>query len=582
MRTGPLARRLSTLLVVLVVATTLPSDVWAAKGKGAGASKTRATSAKKTAAKEKDPVEIEYQTAKATYEKLLASKKTRKFRHNWLDAIDRFLALAKKHPDHPRAAAAMFVAGEAYRGLYAESYLMDDLNTGIMTFRRMVKRYPKSDLADDAQFMVGAMYEKEKDDPARALQEYAAVVKGYPKGDRVRDARKATARLARFAKAEPEPGPAPGPPPPPATPPPPLSPAGLVYVRDVSHWSSADYTRIVIAADRKIEYGYQIIAEDAQAGRPRRIVVDLKGAVRHSDLPESIPIADGLLKQVRTGQYQKDVCRIVLDVESIRTFQVFSLSEPFRIVIDAQGEKRPGEAEEPEKEFRRIVIAAGHGGHDPGCTYNGYQEKAVALAVARKVREKLGERTSAEVLLTRDSDSFIPLEGRTALANKLRADLFVSIHLNATRRNPEAAGVETYFLAPTRDPEALALAAAENSVTTDALDDISNYIEVGDVAVRARVEESSILAVTVHKTILESLRRRYAGIENRGVRRAPFYVLVGAQMPAILIETGFLSNRQEARRLASDGYQDELADAIAEGIADYIREYENGDAGRAD
>jgi N-acetylmuramoyl-L-alanine amidase len=561
----------SVALAVALIVLIAPEAVFAARKTPA-----RKASPAKRAVK-KDPVEVEYQAAKAACEAIPASRKKRRFRHHWIVCADRLLAIAAKHTDHPRADDAMFVAGRAYRGLYAASYLMDDLNTAIMTHRRMIKRYPRSGLADDAQFLIAEMYEKEKSDPARAVLEYAAVVNSYPKGDRARDARAAAKRLARYAKApEPEPKPVP------QAPLPPLSPSGLVYVREVSHWSSADYTRVVIATDRKVEYGYQVIAEDAQAGRPRRIVVDLKGATRHADLPESVPIADGLLRQARTGQFQKGTCRVVLDIESIRSFQVFSLSEPFRIVIDVSGETRVADDDQAPTEFRRIVIDAGHGGHDSGCAYHGRHEKTIALDLARKVREKLTARLPVEVVLTRDADTFIPLVGRTALANKLRADLFVSIHLNATRRNPDAAGIETYFLAPTRDPESLALAAAENSVSTDALDDLSQYIEVGDLAVRARVEESSILAVTVQRSVLESLRSRYPGIKNRGVRRAPFYVLVGAQMPAILVETGFLSNREEARRLSSDEYQDALAGAIADGIVQYVRDYEDGDDGRPD
>lgn len=530
------------------------------------------------ARKGRDAVAIEYDAAKSFFEKFLQAKKLHKYRDKWLACIDRFLAIQEKHPQHWRADDAMYMAAQAYRGLYAQSYMMDDLNTSIMTYRRLIARYPGSNLADDGQFLIGEMYEKEKADKQRAYSEYRQVITDFPKGDMVPPAKKATERLKRYAPPKQPPKPEPKLEPKPL---PPLSPQGKVWVKEVSHYSSDNYTRIVIHTDRKIDYVYQQLAKNEQAGLPRRLYLDLKGTERHSQLPDLVPIKDGLLKQIRTGQHTADVCRVVLDIESISTFSVFSLEEPFRIVIDVTGETPEDTVYDPAEAFDRIVLDPGHGGKDPGASYYGRREKDLILTITKKVKSKLQEKLPTQIVLSRDADNYIPLVERTALANRQQADLFVSIHLNASSRNSEAVGVETYYLSTTRDPEALALAAAENAVSESALVDINQYIELGDIALRARIEESRILAVTVHKKIVHQLGQDYHGVESRGVRRAPFYVLVGAQMPAILIEAGFISNKKEAARLATEAYQNALAAAIANGIVDYIDGYQNGQSLRA-
>ncbi len=214
---------------------------------------------------------------------------------------------------------------------------------------------------------------------------------------------------------------------------------------------------------------------------------------------------------------------------------------------------------------RVIVLDPGHGGEDTGAVGpNGTEEKNVVLSLALKVAEILSERLSSTVLLTRTVDVFIPLEERTAFANRNGADLFVSIHANAAL-NREASGFETFFLSfDATDDDARRVAAFENRVvkTTEARadgDDIQLILL--DLANTEAHHESSRLAENVHLSMLKN-----SGRENRGVKQAPFTVLVGATMPAILVEAGFISNPGEERLLASKKEQTRIAEAIVDGI----------------
>ncbi|HET9598580.1 MAG TPA: N-acetylmuramoyl-L-alanine amidase [Anaeromyxobacteraceae bacterium] len=215
------------------------------------------------------------------------------------------------------------------------------------------------------------------------------------------------------------------------------------------------------------------------------------------------------------------------------------------------------------------VLDPGHGGDKEGAIGpDGVREKELALQIARRVAARL-RRQGARVLLTRTGDVAVPLAERAALANAVRADLFVSIHLNAMpgAARTHAHGVESYFLsADATDASATAVAARENAdriageAVPDPNDPVSGILQ--DLADTDALSDSSRLAYTVHERLVSRL-----GAEDRGVKQAPFYVLAGARMPAVLLEVGFVSHAAESRRLATPAYQEKVADAIAEGVA---------------
>jgi N-acetylmuramoyl-L-alanine amidase len=217
---------------------------------------------------------------------------------------------------------------------------------------------------------------------------------------------------------------------------------------------------------------------------------------------------------------------------------------------------------------RRIVIDAGHGGHDPGTIgAGGVQEKDVVLDVALRVERMVRKELGAEVVMTRSTDVFIPLEERTAIANSKGADLFLSIHANSSR-NPQAKGIETYFLNFAADAHAEAVAARENAISAATLKDLQNLVRA--IALNSKVDESRDFAASVQEAMVENMRPHNPEVQDRGVHTAPFYVLIGANMPSILAEIAFLSHPEDEKRLKKSDYRERIAASLLEGVRAYL------------
>ncbi|HHE73684.1 MAG TPA: N-acetylmuramoyl-L-alanine amidase, partial [Desulfobacteraceae bacterium] len=201
--------------------------------------------------------------------------------------------------------------------------------------------------------------------------------------------------------------------------------------------------------------------------------------------------------------------------------------------------------------------------------YKGVHEKKIVLALAKKLAKKIRAELSCEVVLTRQTDKYLTLEERTAIANTKNADLFISIHTNSAR-DRRAFGLETYFLNLATDDESIRVAAFENATSEKNISDLQTILT--DLMQNAKINESSRLAAHVQSELFQHMKKSYNKIKNKGVKQAPFYVLLGAQMPAILIETSFISNPRECKRLMDIHYQDRLCDGIIKGIREYIKE----------
>jgi N-acetylmuramoyl-L-alanine amidase len=226
-------------------------------------------------------------------------------------------------------------------------------------------------------------------------------------------------------------------------------------------------------------------------------------------------------------------------------------------------------AEQLGLKVRRVVIDAGHGGHDTGAIgKKGTREKDVALSISLKLAQIL-EEAGLEVVLTREEDTYVKLEDRSRMANAAKGDLFISIHCNAAV-NRKAHGIETYTLNVSNDRYSIRLAARENAASEKGISDLQFIL--ADLATKANTEESTRLAQQVQGSLVGQLSRRYTNIRNLGHKEALFYVLLGARMPAILVETAFLSNPEEEQRLASPAYQEEVARAIAAGVQGFLGE----------
>jgi len=226
---------------------------------------------------------------------------------------------------------------------------------------------------------------------------------------------------------------------------------------------------------------------------------------------------------------------------------------------------------------RRVILDAGHGGDNLGTAgARGLQEKDLTLDIAERVRKLIVAR-GFDAVMTRTLDDTLSLQQRAAVANGRKGDIFVSIHLNWLR-SPSAAGVETYYLGPSDGPEPDAVAAAENQHSGYSLSDMRSLLE--RIYTDARREESRRLAESVQQALVQAVRKTDPSIANRGVKTAPFVVLVATEMPAILAEVSCLSNRGEEERLRSVAYRDTLAEALAAGIQAFSREQRGGEAER--
>jgi N-acetylmuramoyl-L-alanine amidase len=372
----------------------------------------------------------------------------------------------------------------------------------------------------------------------------------------------------------------------------------LAILSEMKHWSNPDYSRISLELDRDVTWEAHELGKGS-VDKPGRIYIDLNRTKLGKGVKD-MTIGDGLLKGARVGQYKPDVVRVVLDTENIKDYKVFPLSEPSRLVIDVRGERRteisrleesisarPAPLVEPRHEetavvekkakpakkpfiskIRRIVVDPGHGGHDPGAKgANGIQEKDVVLAIGLKLRDLLKEELGLDVVMTRSTDVFIPLEERTAIANKVNADLFVSVHANAAP-NRNASGIETYYLNLAKTEKAAQLAAKENGTTLEKVSVLQAILF--DLMANYKLNDSAHLAEEVQKALHKKAHGVHADVKNLGVKQGPFYVLVGATMPSILVETAFLSNAQEEARLKDPAYQEMTAEGILEGIRGYI------------
>jgi N-acetylmuramoyl-L-alanine amidase len=273
---------------------------------------------------------------------------------------------------------------------------------------------------------------------------------------------------------------------------------------------------------------------------------------------ERVAALDAAAEQERKQRPQPAVATTARPVQEPEAPKAVSLIE--KPAAPAQPAKSAPQA------LRKIVLDPGHGGKDPGAIgVDGIAEKDIVLGVARKLAEKL-KLLGIEVVLTRKDDRFIPLEERTAIANAEAADLFISLHVNASP-NPDARGVETYYLDNTNDEAALRMAARENGIARDKISDLQFILS--DMVQNLKLEDSITLAHRLQGSVVTQVGGRYGEVRDLGVKKAQFYVLVGARMPSVLVEMFFVSNRIEGRALATEEYQQSLAEALFDGIKKY-------------
>ena len=487
-------------------------------------------------------------------------------------------------------------------------------------------------------FAIGQIYRDDLEDNDRAKEVFEEFLRRYPKSDLADDARKALAEPVEQATDSSADGVSV----PEISKPEFSTKENIAHVTGIRHWSTPDYTRVAIDLDRNVKF------ESQRIENPARVYFDLANAkLDRVQIGKIFNVDDGFLKQIRVAQYKADCARIVLDVDSLADFDSFFLSNPARLVIDIRGKQmvsnlpahgddaliKTGPVAEPApapatkkvimepdtdndpvtisrqeiaarpavrptgrkrrtssadnaREARptasgdrsliralglkigKIVIDPGHGGHDTGTIGpHGLFEKDLVLDVSRRLAKLLDTRMGADVLLTRSDDTFVPLETRTAIANQEQADLFVSVHANSSR-DTDARGVETYYLNFTSSPEALEVAARENAVSEKSIHELQDLVK--KIALKEKIEESHEFASDVQQALHTSLAAKASSIRDRGVKKAPFIVLIGANMPSILAEVSFVSNPTDERKLRTPEYRQRIAESLYRGISKYV------------
>ncbi len=547
-------------------------------------------------AKAESNAKILLQKADRSRKDLYGSSKKKRYRHNWIKCADRYRKIYSSYPKNDEAAWALYRAADLYAKLHKYSHESKDLDAALTLYRKLATQHKKHFLADDAQYKIGEIYYKIKKNPSQAYVEFLKVDVRFPKGDMRPKAKKRLDQLAitlnkKIKRENGDPGS--------------ISENGRAMVKDIRYWSTPNYTRVVIDVKSPVKYEHHLLAPDPDRKKPRRLYLDLQNARVGKRIDSVVPIKDDLLQKARAGQYTENTVRVVLDMEKLGGYNVFHLYDPFRIVVDVRGfekeKTKPQSEGRGEKSFaptakkrkirrgirkagepdqtislarqlglnvNRIVIDPGHGGKDPGCKSHGkYLEKDITLALAKRLAIRLKKEIGCEVVLTRDKDVFLSLEQRTAIANMRKADLFISLHVNAHKDN-RIHGLETYFLNMATDQQAVMVAARENATSEKSISDLQTILN--DLMLNTKIRESSRLAHQVQNGMVGNAEKRYKKIKSLGVKQAPFYVLIGAQMPAVLVEIGFLSNRSERKRLLSKTYQERLAVGICDGIKLYI------------
>jgi N-acetylmuramoyl-L-alanine amidase len=330
----------------------------------------------------------------------------------------------------------------------------------------------------------------------------------------------------------------------------------------------ADRVRVVLRFDRVATFTRGEVAAAGES--PRRLYLDFDGATLDEGVRARTEVGKAGLQRIRTGR-SNDRLRVVFDLVDDAEGHLFLLSDPYRVVLDFEHEpstraRRPAPA--PERS-RTVLLDPGHGGDDFGARFDGLKESHLALDITRRAaRLVASRRPDTRVLMTRHGDDFVSLEQRTAMANAADADLFVSVHLNAADEQVRRGGIAAFVLDVSNDDQVLRLAARENGTTPEQVTQLQRVL--ADLHRQDQSKGSRRLARQVHDALLARARQVVPGLPSRGVREAMFYVLVGARMPAVLVEASFLTHPREAEMLRTDRYRQALADGIAEGILRYL------------
>lgn len=488
---------------------------------------------------------------------------------------------------------------------------LKDYRAVVFAYEEVVRRFPQSGYVDNALWQGAAVareaFERfgQPRDRATARRMLALLASDYPVSPFVPKAREAVKEIddqaRQAAPAKPAAAPAQAP-----------ADAKSVTLRAVTRLALDDRVRITLDLDGSTTY------HSERVENPPRVLLDLRDTSPGRGVPRgTLNYKDKAAGYVRVGIQPNRVTRVVISLEGVGGYHIATEDQPYRIVVDcertspvptapplpptAQAGKSQGPAAAPSPApaappaatptappttppapgagsrgaysmarqlglgASRIVIDPGHGGHDPGALGQGISEADTVLDIALRL-EKLLQAAGVDVVLTRRTDEYVPLEERPAIATRDRADLFLSIHANASR-NRSARGIESYFLNFSTDPDAEAVAARENAASSRTINNLPDILKA--ITLNNKLDESRSFAADIQRTLVKELRGQNSRLRNLGVKQAPFVVLIGADMPSVLVEVAFITNQQEGRLLKRTAYRQKIAQALFDAIRGY-------------
>ncbi len=568
------------------------------------------------------PGDDAFNAANKEFKALLADEQRAGRRDSWENLADKFLKIQKNNSKAEVAAKAMFMHARCMEELGLRSRRKSDFQTACKYFAETAVKYPKHSWADDALLRKAVIERDYLKDPAAACKTLEELLAKFKNGDMRGKAQAMLGELKSGKATTQADGGATG-------------KADQVVGRDgkedggsANQSASSDTTasdepgilrsitvrassaksqiEIELTSGGNFLYGYA--SGNKSAGRPPHLVLEFEDSRKADDVKTTVAVPKGPVSQVRTTNQKGDgnrapFTRVELTLSQDCSYAFSSKNSPPTLIVElaaggSPGDKRAGGGsygggpregsgsaarsggkgdqaavnEQLGLAMKTIMVDAGHGGKDPGAAGNGIKESVLVMKLAKMVGAKLKNK-GFNVLYTRESDKFISLEKRSEMANNRKVDMFLSLHVNANA-DKSIWGVEAYYLDVARSKGAVRVAARENAVTEKEIGELQ--VILTDLLLNSKTGESKEMAGMMVRSMDRAVKSGGYPVRDNGVRSAPFYVLMGARMPSVLVEIGYCTNAAEAKRLLSDKYLEALSDGIVDGIVAYRRKLNGG------
>lgn len=539
--------------------------------------------------------EVLFDNANKKYRAVLQNQQTSIEKR--LHLIKEFEYIQKNYPQHSRAPFSLFRIGHLYRQLFHVTNNPIYLNRSLQTFRHLIKTYPNTTLVDDSQFLIGKIFEEDKKELTLALLEYNKVLQyredqeklALQKIKQLRVKQIPAPRLIHidsntsqfnqqnlggisidssrsFPKAQ---------------------------ILSLRYWATANWVKIVINTSRPIPYLYgtlpQAITKTSQT--IQKFHIDLLDSQPATDVIANLKEKHQFIHNIALKQLNPRISRLTFDFNRSVSWTVFDYETSNQNTITF--EFLPKKTKSPtnslthdtapqqtdvysltKRSIENIIIDPGHGGFDPGAVGFGIYEKDIVLAIGKELKKIIEAQTSLKAFLTRETDQFVSIEERAALAHQFNGDLFISLHVNA-HPVQQAHGIESYYLNVTDKPASQQLAIRENQMSKQGFQNfviiLRDLLDVSDSS------QSESLTKSIHNHLLKHVNTHFANAaRNLGTKEAPFLILLRAGMPATLLELAFISNPEENRRLQDRRYHKTVAEGIFQGIQNYVLQQKRG------